>query len=130
MVNIEEFAKRLKIIMDYYELSATLLADKIEVQRSSISHLLSGRNKPSLEFVLKILKAFPEVELYWLVNGIGKFPKRKENESSSPTLFSTQEPAVETEKKVAASAFSGDTNRAIERIVIFYKDGTFTNYSS
>lgn len=129
MVNIEEFAKRLKIIMDYYELSATLLADKIEVQRSSISHLLSGRNKPSLEFVLKILKAFPEVELYWLLNGIGKFPKGKEDESPSPTLFSTQEP-VEAEKKGAVSAFSGDTDRAIERIVIFYKDGTFTNYSS
>lgn len=129
MVNIEEFAKRLKIIMDYYELSATLLADKIEVQRSSISHLLSGRNKPSLEFVLKILKAFPEVELYWLLNGIGKFPKGKEDESSNPTLFSTQEP-VKAEKKDAVSAFSGDTDRAIERIVIFYKDGTFTNYSS
>ena len=54
MINVEEFAKRLNIIMDFHQLSAALLADKIEVQRSSISHLLSGRNKPSLEFVLKI----------------------------------------------------------------------------
>ena len=75
MVNVNEFAKRLNIIMDFYNLSAALLADKIEVQRSSISHLLSGRNKPSLDFVLKILKAFPEVELYWLLNGVGTFPK-------------------------------------------------------
>ena len=59
MVNIEEFSKRLIIIMDYYEISAAVLAENIEVQRSSISHILSGRNKPSLDFVLKILKACP-----------------------------------------------------------------------
>ncbi|MDT8418333.1 MAG: helix-turn-helix transcriptional regulator, partial [Lutibacter sp.] len=88
MVNIEQFAKRLNILMDYYEISAALLAEKIEVQRSSISHILSGRNKPSLEFVLKILKAFPEVELYWLLNGVGNFPKQVEVKTPSPTLFS------------------------------------------
>ena len=74
MVNVEKFAERLNIIMDFYELSAALFAEKIEVQRSSISHILSGRNKPSLDFVLKILKEFPEVELYWLLNGVGDFP--------------------------------------------------------
>ena len=52
MVNIEKFAERLKIVMDHYELSAALFAEKIEVQRSSISHILSKRNKPSLEFVM------------------------------------------------------------------------------
>ena len=63
MVKVEEFANRLKIIIEYYEISAAIMAEKIEVQRSSISHILSGRNKPSLDFVLKILKAFPEVEI-------------------------------------------------------------------
>ncbi len=78
MVNVEEFASRLKLMLNYYEISAAQLADKVEVQRSSISHILSGRNKPSLEFVLKILKAFPEVELYWLLNfySILNFKKR------------------------------------------------------
>jgi hypothetical protein len=42
-------------------------ADKI-VQRSSLSHLLSG-NKPSLDFILKILDVFPDVDLYWMING-------------------------------------------------------------
>jgi len=94
MVNIEQFAKRLNILMDYYEISAALLAEKIEVQRSSISHILSGRNKPSLEFVLKILKAFPEVELYWLLNGVGNFPKKVEVKASAPTLFSEIETPI------------------------------------
>jgi transcriptional regulator with XRE-family HTH domain len=44
-------------------------ADKIGVQRSSLSHLLSGRNKPSLDFILKILDVFPDVDLYWMING-------------------------------------------------------------
>ena len=74
MINSPDFIKRLQIIIDYYQLSAATLADKIDVQRSSISHLLSGRNKPSLDFVLKLIKQFPEINLYWLLNGLGNFP--------------------------------------------------------
>ena len=75
MINNMDFANRLNKVMDYYQLSAAAFADKINVQRSSISHLLSGRNKPSLDFVLKLLDEFKEVELYWLLNGKGNFPK-------------------------------------------------------
>lgn len=127
MVNIEEFAIRLKLIMDYYEISAALLAEKIEVQRSSISHILSGRNKPSLDFVLKILKTFPEVELYWLLNGVGKFPKQAKNIVEAPTLFSTSKQG-EVIKEVSKPIINNEINNAIERIVIFYNDGTFKNY--
>jgi transcriptional regulator with XRE-family HTH domain len=55
--------------LDYYGLNASAFADKIGVQRSSLSHLLSGRNKPSLDFILKILDVFPDVDLYWMING-------------------------------------------------------------
>ncbi|WP_370098658.1 helix-turn-helix domain-containing protein, partial [Xanthomarina gelatinilytica] len=72
MINNEEFSKRLQKVMDYYNESASSFAEKIGVQRSSISHILSGRNKPSLDFVLKVLSSFPEVELYWLLNGKGQ----------------------------------------------------------
>lgn len=139
MVNIEQFAKRLNILMDYYEISAALLAEKIEVARSSISHILSGRNKPSLEFVLKILKAFPEVELYWLLNGVGSFPKASEVKTSAPTLFSeieTSENKINEPKAIAKSAIQEieqprkeNTDKEIERIVIFYKNGSFKNYT-
>jgi transcriptional regulator with XRE-family HTH domain len=139
MVNIEQFAKRLNILMDYYEISAALLAEKIEVQRSSISHILSGRNKPSLEFVLKILKAFPEVELYWLLNGVGSFPKQVEVKASAPTLFSEIEtPKVKIDEPKATTKQANQevgherkdtTDQEIERIVIFYKNGSFKNYT-
>ena len=78
MVNTEEFIKRLEIILDYYSLNASAFADKIGVQRSSLSHLLSGRNKPSLDFILKIMDVFPDVDLYWILNGKGSFPKNNE----------------------------------------------------
>ena len=74
MVNSADFAKRLGEILDFYGISAAAFSEMIAVNRSTISHLLSGRNKPSLEFVLKVLDAFPEVELYWLLNGQGHFP--------------------------------------------------------
>jgi transcriptional regulator with XRE-family HTH domain len=131
MVNIEQFAKRLNILMDYYEISAALLAEKIEVQRSSISHILSGRNKPSLEFVLKILKAFPEVELYWLLNGVGNFPKQAEVKESTPDLFSPpkqNEIVKEARKPLAKMVDMDEVEGEIERIVVFYKNGSFKNY--
>ncbi|SDW90689.1 Helix-turn-helix [Lutibacter oricola] len=135
MVNIDEFSKRLKLIMETYSYSASSFAQKLEVQRSSISHLLSGRNKPSLDFVLKVLKVFPEVELYWLLNGVGSFPK-KESEPVT-TLFSNTEKKEEfvpekiiekTEKEIPVEVKISE-KKEIERIVVFFKDGSFKNYT-
>lgn len=140
MVNTDDFIKRLEIILDYYGLSASSFADKIGVQRSGLSHLLSGRNKPSLDFILKIIEFFPEVDLYWILNGKGTFPKSDTVstaaiqeyavEENIPDLFSTatfsgQE--VSGNEKTALPPIFNNPD-AIERIVIFYKDGTFKNY--
>ena len=133
MVNIEKFAERLNIVMDYYELSAALFAEKIEVQRSSISHILSGRNKPSLDFVLKILKEFPEVELYWLLNGVGDFPKKQDVElkkNPASTLFSDEISNKSIKENITAPVSTLNIDNEIERIVIFFKDGSFKNYQT
>ncbi len=132
MVNVDKFAERLNIIMNYYELSAALFAEKIDVQRSSISHVLSGRNKPSLEFVLKILKEFPEVELYWLLNGTGSFPKKTETKTN-PTpplnLFSDGNEQTKPSEHLKEQLTSTNLqSEEIDRIVIFFKNGTFKNY--
>ena len=136
------FDKQFKSIIESRNLSVKEVAEKIGVQRSSISHLLSGRNKPSLDFILKVLKTFDEVELYWLLNGKGTFPKQVEKatkkQAYAPTLFSEidkveEESVVKSEdapvygnsdslSKVATAS------KEIERIVIFYKDGTFDAY--
>ncbi|GAA3580806.1 helix-turn-helix transcriptional regulator [Snuella lapsa] len=121
MVNNEAFAKRLQYIMEYYGESASSFAEKVGVQRSSISHILSGRNKPSLEFVLKVLSAFPEVEIYWLLNGKGSFPSTNKpnafEANESPVNPKEKDPNVHTQK-----------SKSIERIVVFYSDGSFKSY--
>jgi len=123
MVNTEDFIKRLQKIMDYYGESASSFAEKIGVQRSSISHILSGRNKPSLDFILKILSAYPEVDLYWLFNGKGEFPSKIKIED---TKQDTIAPALNYGKLLSET----DKNKTIERIVIFYSDGSFKNYEN
>lgn len=129
MVNTSDFSKRLQKIIDFYDLTATSFSEKIAFNRSTISHILSGRNKPSLEFVIKVLEAYPDVDFYWLLNGKGSFPtdsikqSRKNNSSSSKS--DTPEPiqAIQDSDKPI-------TTKAIERIVIFYKDGTFSQYNT
>ncbi|MFD1095822.1 helix-turn-helix domain-containing protein [Salegentibacter chungangensis] len=144
MVNTEKFAKRLHKILDFYDLSAASFADKIEVGRSSISHILSGRNKPSLDFVMKVVKTFPEVELYWLLNGKGNFPEESKNQEPVPSPRPAQEipaqrnfqsppPQLPQEKKETTSAPFPQTQslgKNIRKIVIFYEDGTFDAFEN
>lgn len=148
MINTDHFVKRLETIFDYYGLTASLFADKINVQRSSISHLLSGRNKPSLDFILKIIENFPEVELLWLLNGKGSFPKgeidsneklavsfvkKTEQEidlfSQETCVFESQSEKKSNTPKIETEVKPIHSDSKIERIVVFYNDGTFKNYT-
>ncbi|TRX29759.1 helix-turn-helix transcriptional regulator [Flavobacterium franklandianum] len=158
MVNTDDFIKRLEYILDYYSLNASSFADKIGVQRSSLSHLLSGRNKPSLDFILKIMDVFPEVDLYWILNGKGTFPKSEiENEVNrvqpTPTFNNAiVETKIEKQTDLFSEKNSNTKNKTeenlpnlfsnsklasinkteveIDRIVIFYTNGTFKTYSA
>ncbi len=87
---------RITSIIKYSELSSSEFADEIEVQRSNISHITSGRNKPSLDFLIKIKERFPELQWDWLISGVGEMIKSSESEpiaekpktTSLPDLFS------------------------------------------
>ena len=118
MVNILDFTNRLKKILNYHQLTASLFADKIGVQRSSISHILSGRNKPSLDFILKVTNSFTDVDIYWLLNGKGEFPKEQ-----GPTnkVFSPNESSI-------IETSNSKSSKKMNRIVVFYEDGTFEEY--
>lgn len=145
MVNIEDFIKRLEIILEYYNLTASSFADKIGVQRSSMSHLLSGRNKPSLDFILKLSEEFPEVTLEWILNGKGTFPKddfipvptptpdekeieTEKNEDLFSTMTEEKKVTTEPQQNNIISDDSKIVNHEIERIVVFFRNGTFKNY--
>ena len=150
MVNTDDFIKRLETIFDYYTISSSSFADKIGVQRSSLSHLLSGRNKPSLDLILKIIAVFPEVDLYWILNGIGSFPKNnslentaletKKNETSTLLNFPSDKKmevltdAISVDKEIIIPSEIEHnlnhlaSNKVTEKIVFFYSDGSFKEY--
>lgn len=117
-MDTEKLNLRIAQIITHYELSASAFADSIQVQRSSISHLLKGRNKPSLEFVSKVVRTYPEVDLYWLLFGEGAFPKEISIEKNK-----------ETPLTLKAKSDLPTTQKEIEKVLVFYKDGTFTSYS-
>ena len=148
MVNTDDFIKRLETILEYNGLTASSFADKIGAQRSSMSHLLSGRNKPSLDFILKIIEVFPDVDLYWILNGTGSFPKNSESTKNvkldssfqnitSPTHIDLFSPIPSlTEKELSLEKMKdvkvvpkNEDNDEIEKIVLFYKNGTFKTYN-
>lgn len=125
MINTSDFSERLNEIMTYYGLSASAFAELIRVQRSSISHVLSGRNKPSLDFILKLNKAFPDINLYWLLNNTGEMI------NSTPTTTPSSEKNFIQGSIGKTQTSDNNTEyifKEVERIVIFYKDGTFENY--
>lgn len=126
MVNSLEFAQRLHQIMDHYGLSATAFSEKLGVNRSTTSHLLSGRNKPSLDVVMKILDSFPEVSLYWLMNGKGEFPHTSADSSQGidPKVNALTTP----ENERSASKHNPATSKKLERVILCFSDGSFHTY--
>ena len=77
---------RIQKILEEKDLTASQLAGIIGVQPSSMSHVLSGRNKPSLDFIQKILKSFPDINSDWLLFGKNQMKVKKE-----ATLFDISE---------------------------------------
>ncbi|MDO6596796.1 helix-turn-helix transcriptional regulator [Oceanihabitans sp. 2_MG-2023] len=146
MINTQAFTKRLQKVIDFYGESASSFAEKVGVQRSTISHILSGRNKPSLDFVMKVLSSFPEVELYWLMNGKGVFPNENKNEAKiqeiekvekKPTASNNENIEISNSSPPSSSSNSNlnlplhsSEGKKIERIVIFYTDGSFQNFNN
>jgi len=89
---IMEISDRIKKIIEYYNYTSSEFADTIDVPRSSVSHITSGRNRPSLDFIIKVKNRFPELRWDWLIDGMGEMTKEKED-------------IKESEKKQAKNSF-------------------------
>ena len=144
MLNSQEFSNRLEFVIKHYELSAAIFADRIGVQRSSISHLLSGRNNPSLDFVVRVMDKFPEINFNWFVKGKGEtflkdiieVPQIKNN---TPTLFDqvlespkesfkSNSSKVQSEPNLTTISSIDKKKKPIDKILVLYKDGSFDSY--
>lgn len=109
-----ELIDRFKYLMKLNNLTASAFADEIGVQRSSVSHILSGRNKPSLEFIQKVVARFPKVSADWLIAGVT-------NTGKSITPNDTSE----KEDRKSTSTPTSSEDKQIKKVVIFYTDNTF-----
>ena len=102
--------RRFQTILDLENLSPAQLADRLGVQRSGISHILSGRNKPSFELLQRVVQSFPEISAEWLITGNGK-PLKEQNQAaaSSATSGATSGAALGAASGAANSRSSGTT---------------------
>jgi transcriptional regulator with XRE-family HTH domain len=149
---------KIELLIQAKKLSASQFADTLGIPRSSISHILSGRNKPSLDVVQKILIAFPEIPAEELLDDkrdlsiVASVPKVAVATSVTPSLFDAVIPSAPESPKnslaeqtivqsnlrrpresspktvvpTVAPATTAHLAKKIERVLIFYTDGTFT----
>lgn len=114
-----EVKDRLRMIMESHKLNAGSFADKIGVQRSNVSHVLSGRNKPSFDFIEKLLHAFPRVSAEWLFTG-----KQEERRGGVSDFLIDAEPVKLSDAPMEKSNHTVSGKRIVKTLV-FYEDFTF-----
>ncbi|MBP7496955.1 MAG: helix-turn-helix transcriptional regulator [Bacteroidales bacterium] len=148
-----DILSRVQYLIKIKNITASNFADEIGVQRSSISHLLSGRNKPSLEFIQKIISRYPEIQTDWLIFGKGNMYKEQTlfdqpaikiekdktedipiNEINKPSqqipveIASPSDAPAETHQINIPSVQTQNPINQIQKIIILYSDNTFQEY--
>lgn len=141
---------KIKQVLTIKNLSPSYLADDIGVQRSSISHILSGRNRPSLDIIQKIVRRFPEFSYEWFLDADIQLSSTDDdlpaNETATKAAMGRPSSAIKSPQPQLSASFipqekpvaddnginiPKQDNRAkptIDRILIFYTDGTFREY--
>lgn len=147
--------EQIKKLMEVKNLSATQFSDEIGIQRSSLSHVLSGRNKPSLDFMIKIKSRFPDINLDWLLLGNGKMideivPEKEtienvdsqtidenlpeiglfsESKEESVQMNESSETIAKSEEPPIYQQKASDLDKTAEKVIILYNDNTFSIYT-
>ena len=131
MLNFDFFISRLKEIMVNNNLNSATFAEQVGVQRSSVSHVMSKRNKPSLDFILKIVNSFEEVTLDWLL-----FDNNLKPSSSSKSDSKFVNSKIDSDLKKSLNVLTNKqspmeikTNSDVVQIIQIYKDGSFLTFS-
>lgn len=151
--NLFTMIDRIKLLMSEKKMSATQFSDEIGIQRSSLSHVLSGRNKPSLDFMLKIKNRFSDINLNWLLLGQGNMLQKLGDEEiqddigqkleivSDPQLglnvgrrpnkkenFAGYGVAKENKEKPTEFHSTSRSEKMLKQVILLYKDDTFSTY--
>ncbi|OFY09148.1 MAG: hypothetical protein A2X11_02650 [Bacteroidetes bacterium GWE2_42_24] len=148
---------RISLVINHFGISPSQLATKIGVQRSGISHIMSGRNRPGVDFIIKLLQSFPQINSDWLLTGKGEMIKLSNAdkvqaaqeilrfpESTSKSDYDqvkslkTEKGALKQEEKTKSGeprvdltdTGHGITNMGTRasKIIILYVDGTYDEF--
>lgn len=131
---------RLQQFINAENITQSELADTIGVARGSISHILSGRNKPSFDLIEKMAACYPALNIEWLITGKGKMYKNHTPVVQEGDLFDFADEQIEAEPEAEISPIRMaipkvntsnkrlqpiKNQRIISRILVFFDDGTF-----
>ena len=139
---MDNIGQRLKEIIEEKGLTAIEFSEQVGIQRSSLSHLFSGRNKPSIDLLMKIKRQFPDTDLEWLISG-----ESRKNESNNAAL--SHESALKTENipvtnvnnaelitdnQIISPIDEENTSKKLKKrkslkVIIFYDDGSFEEFN-
>lgn len=142
----------LELILQNESLTNQRLAEKMGVAPASITHILSGRNKPSYDFILKLIETFPDYDAKWLVTGTGEVKATSSAKGSNEDefisqrkfYFATDNISTNTIAPSAPSTKYSDTttklqnnqtetqkqSRSVNRVILCFDDGTFVEYTN
>lgn len=126
---------RIAHIMRAKNLKASDFATLLGIQPSGVSHILAGRNQPSLEFVKKIKETFPEYNLDWIIFGTGPmttsepFKEPKYEPENDNSVLPESLPLEDETLFVPTETTKGDNPApVIKSMIVLYDDGTFDSY--
>ena len=115
--NVREMNRRLLQFLQAENLTQTQFADTLSVARGSVSHILSGRNKPGYDFLESLLLHYPSLNLEWLLTGKGRMYRDISADDGSDNA------------QLALFPLPNPTEpRQIERILVFYDDNTYQEF--
>jgi transcriptional regulator with XRE-family HTH domain len=150
---MKSFSERISLVLQHYNLQPKDLAEKCGVQRSAISHLINGRNRPSVTFLSSLSDNYPELDTRWLLHGKGAMFTSVTETTTLPadTDVTDSKPASNAMKSAVTNVTSTQSiaqpvapenlpgvhqanevkskEKEIQRIIVFYNDGTFDSYN-
>lgn len=134
--------ERLLKFLNTIQLSSSRFAEEIGIQPSGVSHILSGRNNPGYDFIVKILTKYPDLNPDWLILGKGEMFKKspvrpdlfeeletKTADQTDITNVKSDDPLPYVKTTVSEKhLFDSPDMKKSERIVMFFKDGSYKEY--
>ena len=130
----DQIDKRLRLLLENERLTSSQFAKIVGYRPSSISHILSGRNKPGFDFIQEILKKFDNINPEWLILGRGEMYRTTDevvNDDKEPSVregIKAGKVESEPDSPYVSNVKVKTDGKVIVKVLIFYSDQTFTEY--